>query len=129
MATAKKFTVEVTVPTGAKEGDTFTVEVEAPELPKQARGKLAGIALEDMTDEQLKVELINSKSVLYKATQRGAAKEVIDRSQARVDAAKAEKEKRTPVVPVAPVKMLDGDADVKETASDDTIDEEAASEM
>lgn len=60
------------------------------------RGKLAGIELEDMTDEQLKRELINSKSVLYKAQQREASIETIEKNQARVDAALAEKAKRTP---------------------------------
>ena len=74
-------------------GETFEVE-----KVKKARGQLAGIALEDMTDEQLKREIINANSVLYKAKQRGAAEEVIAANQARVDAAKAEKAKRTPVV-------------------------------
>ena len=93
-----KFEVTVTVPEGLVAGDTFTIEVEAPAKVKGARGKLAGIALQDMTDDQLKVELINSKSVLYKATQRKAAQETIDANQARVDAALAEKALRTPVV-------------------------------
>lgn len=58
------------------------------------RGKLAGLTLEEMDDEQLKRELINSKSVLYKAEKRGASEETIAKNQARVDAATAEKEKR-----------------------------------
>lgn len=74
-------------------GETFEVE-----KVKKPRGQLAGIALEDMTDEQLKREIINANSVLYKAKQRGASEEVIAANQARVDAAKAEKAKRTPVV-------------------------------
>lgn len=73
-------------------------EVEAPAPVKKQRGQLAGIALEDMTDEQLKREIINANSVLYKAKQRGASEEIIAKNQARVDAAKAEKEKRNPVV-------------------------------
>ena len=44
-----------------------------------------------MTDEQLKREIINANSVLYKAKQRGASEETIAANQARVDAAKAEK--------------------------------------
>lgn len=75
-----------------------TFEVEAPAPVKKPRGQLAGIALEDMTDDQLKREIINANSVLYKAKQRGAADEVIAANQARVDAAKAEKAKRQPVV-------------------------------
>lgn len=73
------------------------LEVEAPEKVKQPRGQLHGIALEDMTDDQLKREIINANSVLYKAKQRGAAEEIIAANQARVDAAKAEKVKRAPV--------------------------------
>lgn len=68
----------------------------------ERRGQLQGLTLEKMTDEQLKREKINSDSVLYKAIQRGAAAETIAKNQARVDAVKAEKAKRTPeVAPVA----------------------------
>ena len=89
-------TVTVTVPEGAKAGDTFDVEVE---LPKKApRGQLAGIALEGMTDEQLKRELINAGSVLYKAIKRGASDETIRVNQERVDAAKAERDRRIAAV-------------------------------
>lgn len=92
---AKTFEIEVTVPEGMNPGDTFIIEVEAPTSEKKPRGQLAGIALEDMSDEQLKRELINSGSVLYKAIQRGAAEETIAANTARVDAAKAEKAKRS----------------------------------
>lgn len=64
----------------------------------QRRGQLAGLELETMSDEQLKRELVNAKSVLYKAEQRKAAIETIEKNQARVDAAVAEKAKRTPEV-------------------------------
>jgi len=76
-----------------------TFEIEAPAKEKKPRGQLAGIALSDMTDEQLKREIINANSVLYKAKQRGASEETIAVNQARVDAAKAEKASRigTPV--------------------------------
>ena len=101
---AKTFEVEVTVPEGMSAGDKFTIEVEAPIPEKKPRGQLAGIALEDMTDEQLKREIINANSVLYKAKQRGASEETIAANQARVDAAKAEKAKRagTPAESDAP---------------------------
>lgn len=68
-----------------------------PSTSGQRRGQLAGIPLEDMTDDQLKREIINAKSVLYKAAQRGAASETIEKNQARVAAAEAEKARRTPV--------------------------------
>lgn len=93
----RTFEVEVTVPEGLKAGDSFILEVEVPAAEKKPRGQLAGIAIEDMTDEQLKREIINASSVLYKAKQRGAAKETIAANQARLDAAKAEKAKRNPV--------------------------------
>jgi hypothetical protein len=64
----------------------------------QRRGQLAGLELETMSDEQLKRELINAKSVLYKAQQRKAAIETIEKNEARVEAATAEKAKRTPEV-------------------------------
>jgi len=120
---AKKFEVEVTVPEGLSAGDTFTIEVEAPK--KKPRGQLAGIALVDMTDEQLKREIINAKSVLYKAKQRGASEETIARNQARVDAALAEKAKRAGV-------EAEVDAPNVEAAlegNDSVYDEQAATEI
>ncbi len=93
-----KFTVEVIVPEGMQAGDTFQVEVETPATVKTSRGQLAGIALVDMTDEQLKRELINAGSVLFKAKQRGAAEATVTANQDRLDAAKAEKASRQPVV-------------------------------
>lgn len=75
-------------------GETYLVEVPVPE---KRRGQLYGIDLADMTDDQLKREIINAGSVLYKAKQRGASEEIIAKNQARLDAAKAEKAKRHPV--------------------------------
>lgn len=73
-----------------------TFEVETPAKSTKPRGQLAGIALADMTDEQLKREIINASSVLYKAKQRGASEDIIAKNQARVDAAKAERDARHP---------------------------------
>ena len=125
---AKTFEVEVTVPEGLSAGDKFTIEVEAPVAEKKPRGQLAGIALEDMTDEQLKRELINANSVLYKAKQRGASEETIAANQARVDAAKAEKAKRagTPTESEAP--NVEAAMEGNET-NEGVYDEEAAAEM
>ena len=125
---AKTFEVEVTVPEGLSAGDKFTIEVEAPTPEKKPRGQLAGIALEDMTDEQLKRELINANSVLYKAKQRGASEETIAANQARVDAAKAEKAKRagTPAESDAP--NVEAAMEGNET-NEGVYDEEAAAEM
>ena len=126
----RKFTVEVTVPEGLSAGDKFTVEVEAPAPVKKPRGQLAGIALEDMTDEQLKREIINANSVLYKAKQRGASEETIAANQARVDAAKAEKAKRMPAV--AEATAVEGaleEAMADAVPDEGVYDEEAAAEM
>lgn len=94
----KTITVELIVPEGLQAGDVFTAEVELPAAVKKPRGQLAGLSLEEMTDEQLKRELINANSVLYKAKQRGAAPETIEANEARVEAAKAEKARRAPVM-------------------------------
>ena len=94
-------------------------EVEVPKMEKR-RGQLYGIALEDMTDEQLKREIINANSVLYKAKQRGASEETIAVNQARVDAAKAEKAKRTPVAPAEEVENAEN-AENAEVESDAEI--------
>lgn len=125
---AKTFEVEVTVPEGMSAGDKFTIEVEAPIPEKKPRGQLAGIALEDMTDEQLKREIINANSVLYKAKQRGASEETIAANQARVDAAKAEKAKRagTPAESDAP--NVEAAMEGNET-NECVYDEDAAAEM
>ncbi len=93
-----------------------TFEVEAPAKERKPRGQLAGIALADMTDEQLKREIINANSVLYKAKQRGASEEVIAANQARVDAAKAERDSRHP-------------APVAEEAATEETDAETAAEV
>ncbi|NLD21668.1 MAG: hypothetical protein GX664_04180 [Bacteroidales bacterium] len=69
-------------------------EITARPASGQRRGQLAGLTLEEMTDEQLKREIINAKSVLYKAIQRGASQETIEKNQARVDAALEEKARR-----------------------------------
>ena len=114
----KSVTLELTVPEGLVAGDVFTVEVELPTPEKKQRGQLAGIPLEEMTDEQLKRELINASSVLYKAKQRGAAPETIAVNEARVEAAKAEKAKRAPVMAEAI------DAPNLEAAMDEEVAEE-----
>jgi hypothetical protein len=93
-------TITVIAPKDLLEGESF--EYTLPEEPRKPRGQLAGIAIADMTDEQLKREIINANSVLYKAKQRGADQKTIDANQVRVDAAKAEKAKRDAAKTPAP---------------------------
>ena len=69
-------------------------QMEMPEKVRKPHGQLAGIAIEDMTDEQLKREITNATSVLYKATKRGSSEETIAKAQARLDAAKALRDER-----------------------------------
>lgn len=125
---AKKFEVEVTVPEGLKAGDTFTIEVETPTPEKKSRGQLAGIPLEEMTDEQLKREIINANSVLYKAKQRGANAETLAANEARVEAAKAEKAKRAGnTTPVCDTPNLEATFDGAD--SETVYDEQTAEEV
>lgn len=58
------------------------------------RGQLAGISLAEMTDEQLKREVVNANSVYYKAVKRGASDEIINKNKERLDAAIAERDAR-----------------------------------
>jgi len=81
-------TTEITCPHC---GGVITIERPAP----QRRGVLAGIPLEEMTDEQLKIEIRNAKSVLYKAQKRNAPAETILNNQARVDAAWLKRRRET----------------------------------
>jgi len=86
MAAQKKLRVTVTVPEGFAPGDQFMIEVDVP----QGQGRVRNTkAIEDMTKEELKREIINANSVLYKAQKRGADQEIIDKNQQRLDAAKA----------------------------------------
>lgn len=93
MANAKKLRVNVTVPEGFAPGDTFVIEVEVP----AGRGRTRNTKpIKEMTREELKREIINAGSVLYKAQKRGADEEVIARNQERLDAAKALMEEKFP---------------------------------
>lgn len=93
MANAKKLRVNVTVPEGFAPGDTFVIEVEVP----AGRGRTRNTKpIEEMTREELKREIINAGSVLYKAQKRGADEDIIARNQERLDAAKALMEEKFP---------------------------------
>lgn len=70
-------------------GEEVTFDYEVPK--SERRGAVAGIALEEMTDDQLKIEYRNANSVYYKTNKAGR-----DATKAleRLDACKAEMEKR-----------------------------------
>jgi len=106
-----------------------SIEIERPVHNSTIgrRGKLSGVKLEDMTDEQLKVEIVNSKSVLYKATKRGAAADVIAKNQDRVNAADALKASRDAVkneakaVLAAETASLTAMGDAEKAAAEETV--------
>ena len=74
----KKFKIEVEVPHGLHAGDRFVIDVEAPSVPKVSIAKLANTPLEQLTEGQLKRELINARSVLYKAQARGDEAKLVE---------------------------------------------------
>lgn len=82
----KKLRVNVTVPEGFKPGDTFMLEVD---IPGGRRAQRDIKPIDEMTKEELKREIINAGSVLYKSQKRGAAEEIIQKNKERLDAARA----------------------------------------
>lgn len=135
---ARAIEVEVTIPElpeGKKKwnvGDTFMVAIEIPGGSNGKRGQLAGIELADMTDEQLKRERINAKSVLYKAKKRGADQGTIDANQARVDAVEAEIASRKALVATAEATEATEATEAEattEAADEGVYDAATASEM
>lgn len=66
------------------------------EIPKGAsrRGAVAGIPLEEMTNDQLKIEYRNANSVYYKAKKANKNPETIEKATVRLNNVKAEMEKR-----------------------------------
>jgi len=123
----RKFTFEVTVPEGLQPGDKFQAEVELPTSPMSRRGQLAGLSLKEMTDDQLKREIINAKSVLYKAKKRGASEETIAKNEARVEAALAEKARREAAAKEA--ETTEEDTTEEDVLEDVPVDSETANEI
>ncbi len=89
----RTFQIEVEVPHGLQAGDKFVIDVEQPLVPKVKKTRLANIPLEQMTIEQLKRELINARSMLYKAQARGDEKKLVEATK-RVNRAAGELAKR-----------------------------------
>ena len=88
----RTFQIEVEVPHGLQAGDKFVIDVEQPLVPKVKKTRLANIPLEQM-NEQLKRELINARSMLYKAQARGDEKKLVEATK-RVNRAAGELAKR-----------------------------------
>lgn len=72
-----------------KAGETIEFDYELP--ASQRRGAVVGIPLEEMTDDQLKIEYRNANSVFYKTKKAGRD---TTKSEARLNAVKAEMTKR-----------------------------------
>lgn len=106
----------------AAEGTTYTKEeilaaiTNIKDNKGKNRGALAGIAVEDMDLDQVKIELRNANSVLYKAKKRDADAELISQHEARVEKAKARLNELKPAAPA------------KEEAGENTTDGEATAE-
>ena len=67
------------------------------EVPKSisSRGVVSGLALEEMNEDQLKIEYRNANSVAYKTKKNPNAKpESIEKTEARLAAVKAEMDKK-----------------------------------
>lgn len=71
-------------------GETISFDYELP-MSVSTRGAVAGIALEEMTDDQLKIEYRNANSVAYKTKKAGHD---ATKAETRLNACKAEMEKR-----------------------------------
>lgn len=82
--------VKYTAPADIAAGQTIEFDYELP-LSVGTRGAVSGIALPDMTDDQLKIEYRNANSVFYKTTKAGHD---ASKAEARLNACKAEMEKR-----------------------------------
>ena len=79
-------------------------ELEVIKPATQPKGILNGIALADMTLDQLRIEKRNAKSVLYKSEKAGATEEMLVPKRERVAAVEARIMEVAPtVVKVAPV--------------------------
>lgn len=74
--------VTFTAPKDIAAGETVEFDYELP-ASTGTRGVNSGIAIEDMTAEQLKIEYRNANSVLYKTKKAGRD---ITKAQARLDA-------------------------------------------
>ncbi|MNG92703.1 hypothetical protein D3C79_516440 [compost metagenome] len=105
------------VVTEAAEDATFTKEevlaaiTNIKENKGKNRGTLAGVSVSEMNLEQIKQELRNANSVLYKAKKRGASAELIAQHEERVEAAKARKAELDPK-PEVSTEGVDGNAEI-----------------
>lgn len=109
------FQIEVEVPHGLQAGDKFVINVEQPSVPITKKTRLANIPLEQMTYEQLKRELVNARSMLYKAQARGDEKKLLEATK-RVNRVAAELAKRNGTTLFeevnAPIGLFDEDVSV-----------------
>jgi len=97
------------------------LEIVKPET--KPKGMLNGIALLDMTLEQLRIEKRNAKSVLYKSEKAGASEEMLAPKRERVAAVEAR------IMEIAPVAVPKVTAVVQTTlAADSTTAEEPVEE-
>lgn len=70
-------------------GETIEFDFEVPKGAGGGRGALLGIAVEEMTEEQLKIEYRNANSVYYKTKKAGKNADSIARAEERLNKVKA----------------------------------------
>lgn len=75
------------------------------------RGPKNSTPVTEMTDDELKTEIINAGSVHYKAVKRGAPEATIAHNEVRLNAAKAEREARKAAEPQV-VEVIDPNANL-----------------
>ncbi len=111
--------------------ETVTETVTETAVPAEKvfarRGKLEGLELTKMTDDQLRVELVNSKSVVAKATARKASPDKIALAKVRVAEAEAEKASR-PTMAKKVKEVKEEVKEVKEEVVTETVYAEDATE-
>ncbi len=86
--TPKPKVVKVTCP-----NCSFEFDYEIPKSAR-ARGAVAGIPLNEMTDDQLKIEYRNANSVYYKSKKANKNPDTIAKAEARLEAVKAKMEEK-----------------------------------
>lgn len=84
-AKPKMIKVSFTADKDIKAGETITFDFEVPKS-EGTRGIVAGIPVEEMTAEQLKIEYRNANSVYYKTKKAGKD---VTKTEARLNAVKA----------------------------------------
>ncbi len=108
-AKPKVIKVSFTADKDIKAGETVTFDYEVPKS-ESGRGIVAGIPVEEMTEDQLKIEYRNANSVYYKTKKAGKD---VTKSEARLNAVKAAME----AMGIQPTSRASADVDATAVAA------------